>query len=1232
MHRHNRTRGEKRHEDPKDNDTEKETTTKTNTSKKETSTSNDDMVPVDSRNPNIDQTLVEISKEKAEAGDDTSIRPDESSENTKTCASASTAVSSDGGPKKHEASTGDPPVVNPKNIMPIAPPTVKPAPTGHVAKYLCKVCLLEFDSLDKLQYHQALAHSVVDAQSFTSTAVNEAIATFTKSWDGLRASTSSDNVAIIKEYVKSLSDEQPLLIVEDEGLSSSFILTEMVNSLPIVNEIIGYQWFDRSYDIPASLPTGAINRIVCVTGWAESVSHSRGCEVLMMPPTHLNVDTYRRILSAQTTNSQQWNPNVGRANVLIMLLRFVLANCRINKSTAFRNDATVMSTGRLLRSFKKDDLLLKAYPSRVLTDQVSKNNLFLRRQIADRIGRDMKAQVMMGMIAAYNDVYETSDTLTIYIRECYLLLLRQLHLPPTQLSIAISQCAHGFITFISASAANPMIICPWRATSEDRRLAAVFDIMRLIDSSSSMLPVLQELADALHASSLLKIDPEVIGQALRGVSESAVQNVSPVALITKLLRPTGNDFMAFWVTLASWAYNGICTTVIADDSFPAIGSNVVTIEALMQAMIVAIALPLTTDPNGPMKCFMLVANLLAADEIVEMGVRGLYQTTPAQAFNHPTLWSRAFIDPTTIDRHNSPWLYAWATLIHQFWPNPSQVNFGAPDILGSANLFTAPGVLHLPLDRRPPDMLAVRPTYDAEMFVWIKEVIGFFIQLTNQGFVTRTIGRPTLESTRGVLEQLRRVPSMTPAWLMGFFPEELAVLASVQKVQPIQIPYARTAINDIVTNLGVSRQDPIDRGDMLGNMAQTGTTIGVTIPVSAEALVVCLLDGVVDPDIVPTQHYARMYAALFEGNAMFASAQRAVVLREAYVCARDVISQCATTSFPARQDMQWIRQLNTYASTAAEICKEIDDDFKEAFDISGDLLSPIYNEYDPRVSRLGVAYRTYGGEVVSEVIEPGASAIDRAFGMVIETFQHEYNLFNYAKGDIILGRVVTTAIHNSLDPPPGYVFDATTPGVHVAGSRPLFQAHMGGRPAMLLDEHDIAQSLDGDWIMTLNTLQAGRAGFLTHMWPRIASGNTRVRVIIGAFPFVLNYHPLQEDYSAYELSTAWLETMTVGGVGPVPFALTIPSPYEGFTGIFHYYICATETNTNGMFSTNAAFPATRTGTGVPIDESRWGALIDPAYDPDLVQLPVKIDLYSKHRRYNYAYPGVAASGTMAGVE
>ncbi|AHJ14803.1 VP3 [Green River chinook virus] len=1095
----------------------------------------------------------------------------------------------------------------------------------------CNQCGAEFSSMSQLSEHIRTEHKTGAGSLVSTPAINQAIESWLLIWENLRLLAPDVPTDALNKYMGEASAQAPLLIIEDSGLCTSFIATDTVSIAGLQRELVGFTWFMENLHMVPSLPEGAINHLQCHSSWAAKDSASRHIDVHLPPPVHGATAAYTTVLAKGYVKDLQFNPHTFRANALLLMLKFTLANLKINKSTTSSQDYTPRSAGSMIRTFDGDSsLLAAAYPGREVLLESNRNALFLATTIPGRIGRIGRAQNVSGDVSAHVDTYELCDSLTLSIRETYHTLLRQMHLDPVQVAQIIGDTSRHLVAASIPVAMNDSILCPWFASTPTLRLSQVLNLLNMANNTSAAVPLLEAATTLLLGITPLHMDPNILSEAIRRVPETTTITPSPTGELTRLLKPLGNDYSAFYKCISGWMYNGLVQTTIDAQAFPDPTQSITSIPAIWRALIILLASPMVTDPHAAVKAFMAMANLLAQAEPIVINAEGMTQSTAAVQFSHPEVWPPGFVDPTQLDAQRTPLLRALADLIQAHWPQPGVVEFGSSR-LGSANLFLPANQLAYPWPVAQLPRITVGPTYDSAMSRWIGEVFAYFIRVVNSRYVASIVGDTTRRTLIGLMAAMKQVKTMTPFYVERMCPTELAVIGGLTVVPPFQVPFTRLQPDQVITNVMVSRVDPQLRADAAVDPIVTTPTLANAIPVDPASIVVAMLCGKTDPTLVPSYHYGRAITPLFLSDGIFTRNQRAVVAREAFVCARSIISQCVDDGFAVPRPLQVLNQYNASGSTAAELLTAVNEAFKTAFDIDGSLLDGIGTYGDPRVAELSVAYIQHNRHIERVHVNPDAGLIHEAFQTCCETLMNEPNLWAMARGDIVLAQHATHGTWDPLNPIGIATFDRASPNVHVVGPHGMIIPQAGGLPPMIRDDAGNPQAIDGDWIYPISVLQVSVAVFINEVWPMIQAGRTRVRIELGHYLYTMHYHEPHGPLSEAPMIEEWLKHVSPTGIPPFPLSAPIPQIVNPITSRRVYFPFGTQNNNGAMFSTNAAAIQSAWGMDIAIERDRWAALVDPNYIPGTNLLPARIQLYNPLRRYNYRYPELKGMVYMPGV-
>ncbi|ABV01041.1 VP3 [American grass carp reovirus] len=1105
-------------------------------------------------------------------------------------------------------------------------------PTSNPHAYRCNVCNAEFPSMSAMTEHLRTSHRDEPSTLLATPVINAAIQAFLQAWDGLRLLAPDVSSEALSKYLDSTVDSSPDLIVEDQGLCTSFMLIDNVPASHLSPELIGFTWFMQMYQMTPPLPEGAVNRIVCMTNWASLGDPSRGIEVRLPPPTDNTVHAYKTVLSQGYVASSQFSPLTFRANTLLMLTQFVLSNLKINKSSTFTSDVTTLTVGRMICSFEaRPELLALAYPGRAVLPVNTKNAQFLATAIPDRIGRIDRANLIGGEVSASVECMELCDSLTLYIRENYLMLLRSMHQDPTRIVQIVNECARNLLNSSIPVNLRPSILCPWFASTADLRLQQAIHLVNISSNTAAALPQVEALSSLLRSVTPLVLNPTILTNAITTISESTTQTISPISEILRLLSPTGNDYAAFWKCIASWAYNGLVQTVLSEDAFPDSSQSITHLPSMWKCMLLTLAAPMTSDPHSPVKVFMSLANLLAQPEPIVINVDGMHQTTPASQFSHPGVWPPGFINPAQIPVAQAPLLRAFADHIHANWPQPSDFEYGSA-AQGSGNLFIPPNRMVYPWPNAPLPRMTVAATFDSAMSQWISTTIAFFIRVVNAPIMAPTVNDLTRRTITGVLTAMRQVKTMTPFYIQHMCPTELAVLGSITLVPPFQVPFTRLVQNDAITNVLVARVDPTQRGDAAVDIRATHATFSAALPVDPASIVVAMLCGQTPTNLIPSHHYGKAFAPLFTSNAMFTRNQRAVITREALVCARSIVAQCQDDGFNVPRPLAGLRQFDITSAAAAEIWHAVNDAFKTAFDIDGALLDGMGLYGDPRIADISVAYLQYDGRVTREHVPPDQSFIHRALLTTENTFLAEMNLFNVGAGDIFLIQTPTNGNWAPMVPVAHPPFARGGPNVNVVGNHGTLAMRPNGLEPQLIDNAGVPRDIAGDWIYPIDVLQVSVSTFRDYVWPLVVAGRVRVRIEIPHYVYTTHYHQPQTTFTDAQLVETWLAGIDPTGIPPIPFSIPIPQVGACITSRRVYHVFAAQNNNNSLFSTNSSSIATVFGEDAGVSPARWPALVDPNYQFGTNELPNRITLYGSLFRYNFTYPSLSGVMFMRSAE
>nr|ATI13792.1 inner core shell [Orthoreovirus Lopburi02] len=1106
--------------------------------------------------------------------------------------------------------------------------------------FLCTVCMAQFMNSEALAIHQT-THSIGLDSSLTSYSIATAVEDFIQSWASSTSTANNKTVLTVSEVDDLMMTEGIRLVTWDSGLCSSFELLPIVSS-NVIQDVISYSWFTASYNIATPFPQASVVRIVLRTNWAaklDSQASSRECSVYLAPPTENNIRAFTTVLNSGLTPDGAFNPNTFRMNVLTMCLKFVLSNLHLNRSTPFTMDLTSAAPNlsasqlRVLPGEDNAKWFPVMYPSRVLVPLYNKTADFVNQCIRDRIGRYDRAQIFAGAPSEWADMYETCDSLTLAVRELWMNRVMQMNISPSDIADAISRCSKMLLTVSAPTAPSVARLLPWRVSTQERQLLQCLMYLNVGTNADFIQPILSSFAQVLARVSPLKINPTMIATAMSSIVESTTNTQSPAAAILSKLKPVASDFSDFRLSCAAWLFNGCVTTYLSESSFPANGGSITSIDTLVDMFICLLALPLVTDPNAPCQAFMIVANAMVGYENLPMDDPNFSQQRLAAAFNNPSTWPNCFLNPANIDRRQCPVLRWWAETIHRAWPNPSQIQYGAPDIIGSANIFTPPDVLLLPIQNRP--IRITNPTWsvDNEMTVWRGAVIDLIVRIISNGRYQPNWNQSIRASMMNAMTNFRIIKTCTPAYLAELLPVELAAIAPTLPFQPFQVPFARLNRDAVVVHVNVSRQAPDVIAQPALNMPMTQQRTGVPIAVSARPLAVALLSGEYpsDPPLQTNVWYVNTLTPVYSNDGLFNNIQHAMVASEAFSTLVALLAQCTDMQLPVARPLQWLRQITLAANEATVFGKLINELFLNCFDLSDKtvLLQP-FLESDPRATQLALSYVRY--DTTTEVFIPQVrpSALVEATMLVEETLSHEYNLFGICRGDVIIGQHMTPAGFNPLAPPPTVVFTRGDPGVHEFGERSFAHFGLNGDDVTVLDAHGVRRPLLGDWVMPVQVMMLNIGIFPRLMLDRILKGKLRVRLEMGAYPYQLHYYKGRDFTDGFTLLEQWMSKLSPLGVPTVPFLMPESENHSISSGMATHYIWATEFNDGSLFATNTDLPVTVFGPDKAVPIERFRHLVDPAAQPTTNQLPFTIDLYSAMRRYYLETPPITATVTTFG--
>nr|QJE50377.1 Lambda 1 [Phocid orthoreovirus 1] len=1088
--------------------------------------------------------------------------------------------------------------------------------------FQCNICSSVMFSAADLETHMA-SHSVSTSVSLTSSEIQRQITSFIAAWKNHPiVQVSSDNES--RKAAQLLHRDTPRLITWDAGLCTSFKVVPIIPA-NVPQEVMSYTFFTSSYGINSPFPEAAVSRIVVHTRWASNVDFDRDSSVIMAPPTDTNIQLFKQLLNSPTVAVASANPLMFRANILHMLLEFVLDNLYLNRHTGFSQDHTPFTQGANLRALPGADAekwYSIMYPTRMGTPNVSKICNFVAGCRRDRIGRFDRSQMMSGTMSEWVDVFELADSLTVTIRGRWTARIARMNLNPTEIEYALTECARGLVTVTSPYAPSVNRLMPYRVSSAERQVSQIIRIMNIGNNAVIIQPVLQDLSILLQRISPLQIDPTIISQTMSTVSESTTQTLSPASSILGKLRPSNSDFSAFRVAIASWLYNGIVTTVIDDSSFPRDGGSVTSMDNLWDFFILAMALPLTTDPCAPVKAFMALANMMVGFESIPMDNPIYTQSRRATAFSTPHTWPRCFLNVQLISRVEAPVLRWWAETIHRYWPNPSQIRFGAPNVFGSANIFTPPEVLLLPIDNQPPDVTTPTLDFTNELTNWRVQVCELMKKLIESKRYQPDWTTNLVSSMRGTLDKLKLIKSMTPQYLQQLAPLELSVVAPALPFPPFQVPYARLDRDRVPVAVGVTRQSRDQISQPALSLSTTNTTVGVPIALDARALTVAMLSGRYPENLVTNVWYADAIYPLYADAEIFTNLQRDVITAEAIQTMMTIIAQISDTQYAVDRHLDWVPSIRASAATAATVAEWINTSFKTAFDLSDMLLEPLLSG-DPRMSQLAIQYQQFNGQTFDFVPQMPGSVVAECVQLTTEVFEHEYNLFGIARGDIIIGKIHSTHLWSPLAPPPDVIFDRDTPGVHVFGRDCRICFGMNGAAPTIRDETGMMVPFEGNWIFPLSLWQMNTRYFNEQFESWLRSGDLRIRIEMGAYPYMLHYYDPQQYVNAWPLTSAWLESIAPNSIPSVPFMIPISVDHDISSSSAVHYIVATEFNDGSLFCTNSSSPQTVAGPDRHIPVERYNVLTNPDSAPTEVQLPQTVDFYGLVTRYSYETPPIS---------
>ncbi|AAL31498.1 putative NTPase/RNA helicase [Chum salmon reovirus CS] len=1096
----------------------------------------------------------------------------------------------------------------------------------------CQQCGAKFSSMTQLAEHVRTEHRTGAGSLVTSPAINQAIESWLLTWEDLRLLAPTIATDALNKYMGEAVAKAPLLIVEDEGLCTSFLASDTISIAGLQREIVGFTWFMETLQMIPALPEGAVNHPICHTGWASKDSVSRHLDVRLSPPTHggcfsihyRTVEGIRQGHAIQPSYFPCQRPHAGPQ------VRSVQSQDQQVYSVDSGPDPR--SRGRYVRFFDNKELFAVAYPGREVLMEANRNALFLDESLPDRVGCIGRAQNVSGDVSAHIDTYELCDDLTLAIREMYHNMLFSMHLDPASVMEIVQDVSQQLVAASIPFAQTDTILCPWAASTPTLQLSQVLNLLNVANNTSAALPLIEAAATLIMGITPLRMEPRILSEAIKRVPETTTIVPSPTGELTRLLKPLGNDYSAIYRCIAGCLYSGLVQMFISADAYPDPTQSITSIPAIWKSLIVMLAAPMTTDPHAAVKAFMSMANLLAQPEPIIIPAPGMTQSTPAVQFSHPEVWPPGFVDPTTLDRNRTPLLHALATMIHAHWPQPGVIQYGRSR-LGSANLFLPANQLTYPWPTQPLPRITVGPTYDSAMFRWIDSVFGFYINVVNSRYVATIVGDTTRRTLTGLMAALMQVKTMTPFYIERMCPTEVAVVGGVTVFPPFQVPITRLDPTQVITNVMVSPRGP-PAPCRRSRRSHRYYAYAAPIPCQSIPLRLSLLCCVrqTEATLGPSYHYGSAITPMFLSEELFTRNQRAVIASEAFVCARSIIAQCVPDGFQVPRPLQDFNQYNASGSTAADLLKAVDDMFKTAFDIDGSLIEGIGLYGDPRVADLSVAYLRQNGAVERVHTAPDSSFLHEAMQVTSQVMVNEPNLWAIARGDIILAQ---NATHNNWDPlnPVGLpIFARGGPNVHVVGSRGMIIPQPGGLAPMIRDDAGNPQQIEGDWIYPISVLQVSVANFRDHVWPMIQAGRTRVRIEMGHFLYSIHYHePFGQITEAPAIDT-WLAGISPTGIPPFPLSAPIPQITIPITARRVYFGYCTMNNTGATFSTLGAAIQSAWGTDVTIQRNRWPALIDPNYIPGQSQLPARVQLYNPLRRYNYRYPSLKGMLYIPGVE
>nr|ALN70024.1 core shell protein [Piscine orthoreovirus] len=1102
-------------------------------------------------------------------------------------------------------------------------------PTTSTGTTSCPLCFMTLSSVPDLLLHISMRHAPIDSFSTTAPQIQDAERQFITIWSAHNAAALSSLSTGLTTSSSFLSKVPPRLFVFDDGICSSFRFMTAVEAryLP---EVRGYAWYDEIYDIILPFPASAVVRIVLDTDWAMVSDETLPIKLTTLLPTLSNVGLLRQVLTVLSDNSK-YNPVWARANVIVMGVKFILANLVINRSSSWAQDSTPSVSGRLLRTVPgKPEYWPLMYPRRTLNANVSKISRFVEQTQAERTGRVDRAMLYQGEKVIYTDVAETCDTLTVRLRDMWTGKIFKMHYTHSDIALALSECAR-VVSFSAVMALSPRTILPCRATTDERKLAQVLNIARLGDLRLRIEPIIQSAADTLRSVTMLEINPKILTAVLNRICENQTQSVTVTGTILRLLSSATTDSSAFWTCIASWLYNGIVTTTLRQQDYPNPTASITDYTALWSALIVSLVSPLTNDPNAPVKIFMTMANLFNGYERIPMNNASMTQGTPPWAFNNPNKWPACFIQPRNINQNIAPFMRAWADLIHRYWPQPGVVNYGSPHHLGATELLVEDGQIVTPLPVQPQQFEYAALDRDNEMSTWINQVCNFFIRCINGTDLRTASNQATQQALISAISQLKTSPSLTYGYMSRYLPYELAMISPTLALPPFQIPFQRLNVNDIVYQIGVRRHVVRDQVEPALDTSSTLETIGQLIEIDAQALLVSLLSGTMNAKVLPSVHYAEKITPLYMDDDFFAPHQRAVVVSEAYSLVRTIISQISDTRGPQLNPLAWIPAPNASSPVSAEVARLVNDMIKEAFDMPGELLEGLIGYGDPRYTQVEiVAQRCRAAPLRFEPLIP-PSVLAQELQLVENVITAEPNLFGLATGDLYLERIDTSAGFSGLNVIGWEQWDANTPGVIVAGSSLLICSGFNGVDPMIMDADGVERPITGRWVVTLEAWRSSVVTVQKLLLPRIRAGKLAVRILVGIFPYTINYYEPAVGIDEWKLLSDWASMCEPTGIPAIPFTAPVPSDVSVVTAACVKYLRCSTFNEGSLMATNAGSPRTVFGQSVEFDIGRWMQLCDLNTGVDEIQLPNMIEFYQIFRRYNITQTELTQVVTLTGT-